>query len=229
MSSFDTVNPPDDPFDQIAAMVDHTAERVAKRHYMSPTQEHQLSAKLADAIEHQVEELLSVPGGLEVSVQDFPEKASKWEKATGADLYVSTVRTDAMDDPFSKGMLVQSKWDRTFDPLDPKLREQCRKMIERSPSSSYVWIFRPDHVYSVKAEDVLSYKQIIPVQTVGRQIADGLRCTQGDHSIGRNTALPLPESLNEVMRDLAVERVLEFRMTKPLLKPKRAPRRRKTR
>jgi hypothetical protein len=99
MSLVDTVNPPEDPFDRIGAMVDRVAERVSKRHYRSPTQEHQLSAKLADAIEDAVAEFESTPAGLEIAVQDFPEKASKWEKETGADLYVSTVRKDGESEP----------------------------------------------------------------------------------------------------------------------------------
>jgi hypothetical protein len=186
------------------------AGRVSKRHYRSPTQEHQLSAKLADAIEDAVAEFESTPAGLEIAVQDFPEKASKWEKETGADLYVSTVRKDGESEPFSKGMLVQSKWDRTFNAADEKLREQCEKMLERSPSASYVWIFAPDGVYSVKPEDVLSNRLIVPVETVGQQIAEGLRCTEGDPAIGRNTALPLPESLTEKMRELAAPKAIEF-------------------
>lgn len=35
MSLVDTVNPPEDPFGQIAAMVDRVAERVSARHYRS--------------------------------------------------------------------------------------------------------------------------------------------------------------------------------------------------
>jgi len=102
-------------------------------------------------------------------------------------------------------------------------------MLERSPSASYVWIFAPDGIYSVKAEDVLSNRLIVPVETVGQQIAEGLRCTEGDPAIGRNTALPLPESLTEKMRELAAPKAIEFLLNIPkLLKPvPRRPRRRR--
>src|SRR5258708_6118726 len=100
----------------IAARIDAVAEAVCKRHYRAPTQEHQLSAKLAQAIETELAGVKIGPFTIGVAVQDFPDKGKRsWEKPTGADLYISTVRKDG-DNTFSKGMLVQSKWDKTFFP-----------------------------------------------------------------------------------------------------------------
>jgi hypothetical protein len=51
MAFTDSEQEREDALGMIAASVDTVAEEVCKRHYAAPTQEHQLSAKLAEAIE----------------------------------------------------------------------------------------------------------------------------------------------------------------------------------
>jgi hypothetical protein len=129
----------------IEMLVDAVAKEVCERHYSAPTQEHQLSAKLAAEIEKELRGLKTPPFTVGVAVQDFPDKGrGAWERPVGADLYISVVRQDE-DDTFSKGMLVQSKWDHTFFPDRKDVREQCARMLRRS-NSSYVWVFEEEEM-----------------------------------------------------------------------------------
>jgi hypothetical protein len=189
---------------EIADLIDGVARRVARRHYHAPTQEHQLSAKLAEAIEEKLAGLKTPLFTMGVAVQDFPDKGKgAWERPTGADLYISIVREDDDEElDFSKGMLVQSKWDRTFFPHRKDVREQCERMLART-ESSYVWVFAEDRVWSFPARQVIGSPSFMTVQTVGQQIAAGLRCHQGDVAIGRDREKPLDRGLNDIMRDLA--------------------------
>jgi hypothetical protein len=59
--------------EMIEAHVDAIVEAVCKRHYEAPTQEHQLSAKLAEAIESELAGFKTRPFTMGVSVQDFPD------------------------------------------------------------------------------------------------------------------------------------------------------------
>ncbi|QDW35837.1 hypothetical protein FFI89_000990 [Bradyrhizobium sp. KBS0727] len=202
----------ENPYELIAGLVDLVAEEVCERHYDAPTQEHQLSAKLADAFERELRSLFDLPFEITVKVQDFPDKGKgSWEKESGADLYISLVIHDDEKGTVNKGMLVQSKWDHTFKPNNKDFREQCEKMLELS-KSSYVWKFGPHGVESVQAEDVLNPPQESSFSesphTVGKQIADGIKCTQGDETIGRDLTLRDPESLTDIMRRLSVDKVM---------------------
>src|ERR1700712_1602208 len=66
---------------------------------------------------------------IEVSSVDVPSLGSSMERDIGADLYISVVRRDRVP-PVSKGMLVQSKWDRTLK--DARIQGQMDHMIERT-------------------------------------------------------------------------------------------------
>jgi hypothetical protein len=202
------------PYELIAGLVDLVAEEVSERHYDAPTQEHQLSAKLAEALERELRGLFDLPFEITVKLQDFPDKGKgSWEKDSGADLYISLVIHDDERGTVNKGMLVQSKWDRTFKPNSKDVREQCEKMLERS-KSSYVWKFGPMGVESIRAEDVLNPPQkdffIERSYTVGRQIADGIKCSEGDEGIGRDLSKRDAESLADIMRQLSVDKAMEI-------------------
>ncbi len=205
MVSADSEQEREDALTMIAERIDTVARAVCERHYLAPTQEHQLSAKLAEAIERELVGFKARWFTMGVAAQDFTDKGrGSWERPTGADLYISIVRSDQDEDnTFSKGMLVQSKWDRTFFPNREELQQQCERMLARS-RSSYVWVFGPNEVLSIDAKDVVS-SMPLHGQTVGTQIADGLRCHQGDVRIGRDTSKPLDRGLGDIMRALAAE------------------------
>jgi hypothetical protein len=149
---------------------------------------------------------------LSVHLQDIPDKGrGSMEKKIGADLYISIV-LDAPDESFSKGMLAQAKWDRTFSPTDTGLQAQSQRMFSRS-EASYVWIYQPTGIAVVPAEDVMGGTvQYDNAKTVGGLIADGLRCQEGDRTIGRNTSVAVDASLNEMLEQLVTDRGLDIKV-----------------
>jgi len=83
MAFTDSEQEREDALVMIAMLVDTIAKEVCKRHYQAPTQEHQLSAKLAEAIERKLKGLKTRPFTMGVAVQDFPDKGKgSWERPT---------------------------------------------------------------------------------------------------------------------------------------------------
>jgi hypothetical protein len=74
----------------IGDMIDGIVAQECMRHYHAETQEHQLTAKIAGAIEHQMGGA-SIDGyTVGMAIQDVPDKGKgSKERKTGADLYIS--------------------------------------------------------------------------------------------------------------------------------------------
>ena len=200
---------------QISLIVDGVATQQCARHYGALTQEHQFTSGLARAIERELEAHPVEGAQLEVRAQEFPDRGpGSLEKRTGSDLYISVVRTDG-DGPVSKGMLVQSKWDRALAHSSErrKLRNQAHTMLEKT-DESYVWVYGPTGVAVVPARAPLVIDSPPWIAdgptTVGELIAAGLRCTAGDRRIGRDVRLPLVDGLNAIQERLAAATALSF-------------------
>jgi hypothetical protein len=188
-------------FKKIAEIVDGVISEEMVRHYDCTTQEHQLTSKLASALERELNRLQVGPVNIQVLVQDLPDRGrGSLEKPVGADLYISIV----LPDDASKGILVQSKWDSAVLNDRAQLREQARKMLARSPES-YVWVYEPSGISCFPAHDVLGPRMTREnVKTPGVLIADGCRCKAGDRRIGRNPDLPPDQSLRTILEELRV-------------------------
>ena len=127
----------------------------------------------------------------------------------GADVYISVAVIPESREDISKGMIAQAKWDHSA--RDPHLPEQIGKMMERSESSSYVWVYGPNGVTCYPAGDYLNpHSEGGGGQSVGSLIANGLRCEEGDRRIGRDLTKPLITSLNEIMEELGVQTAVSF-------------------
>lgn len=191
---------------KVSQVIDGVVAQTCKRHLGAPTQEHQLTAKIAQALEMQLNGLQIA--GLTIAVQDFPDKGpGSWEKKTGADLYISIVYQTA-DDDVNKGMLVQSKKGDALPSATKKLDEQQEDMLEHT-DSAYVWIYEPLGIAVAPAGSVRRGK-VDPqeILTVGELVADGLRCTQGDPGLGRDLDLPIGQSVRSVMEQLSISHAL---------------------
>jgi hypothetical protein len=129
------------------------------------------------------------------------------EGKVGADAYISVAVIGEDGDNVSKGMLAQAKWDHTTK--DAKLPEQISKMRERT-DSSYVWVFGPQGVLCLPAGEYFHPGPSRKSRTIGSLIANGLRCEEGDRSVGRDLTKPTITSLNEIVHDLGVNTALSF-------------------
>jgi hypothetical protein len=195
-------------FAAIQERVDQAVSRVVEGHYDALTQEPQLTAKIAGAIEATLDEFDYGDLNIKIAVRDFPAQGpGALEGKVGADVYVSVAIIGEDRKDVSKGMLAQAKWDYTTK--DAKLPGQIDKMMDRS-ESSYVWEFGPHRVTSFPAGDYFNPAPDSHGQTIGSLIANGLRCEEGDPGIGRDLTKPLITSLNEIMQDLGVNTALSF-------------------
>jgi hypothetical protein len=212
----------DDPLEELLnearGRIDAAVIMVARHHYQTPTQEHQLTARLAQAIESELRhQPIEVDGlRLEVFTQDLPDRGSgSMESKVGADLYISLDRLDEYNS-ISKGMLVQSKWHDSLTHADERrrLRNQIARMYRRS-SSSYLWVFDENGVTSIEAP-----KSSNPTLTwirnptsVGELIVSGFRCTKGDPNIGRDLDLSPAQALIRVLHRLSARHSLDLAVT----------------
>jgi hypothetical protein len=200
----------DSLFEVIEMLVNQSIQQLLHRHYHALTQEHQLTAKIAQTIEQALGGFQTGRFKIAVAVQDFPDKGpGTLENITGADVYLSVALIDE-DGQTSKGMLIQSKWDNT---LGGRLTEQIFKMKQCS-LWSYIWVYYPDRVVCIKTDDYLAGKHA--GESVGKQIANGLRCTEGDRGIGRNLNLPITSSLNQMMREIGAKRAVAVEVSQKI-------------
>ena len=128
----DEKEPQDPQFIALAAAIDDLTQQLLQRHYDAKTQEHQLTSRIAQALESHYGDIIIDGIRIRISVQEMPDRGSgSLERPTGADLYISIVRTDEPGRPVSKGLLVQSKWDDALHSIG-RLREQSRDMLDRT-------------------------------------------------------------------------------------------------
>ncbi|MES5488003.1 hypothetical protein QMZ05_35130 [Bradyrhizobium sp. INPA03-11B] len=181
------VNPLERLLGELEERINGIAAMIAADHY-DVTQEPAFTSRLAQEIESELRRHPINRGGLrlEVATQDLGDRGpGALEKKVGADLYISLARRD-LKPPVSKGMLMQAKWDVTAN--DRKLGSQMAEMMARS-EDSYVWFYGPDDVTCAKASDLMHDRIPFPSYSVGELIVNGLRCSLGDRSIGRNLTL----------------------------------------
>jgi hypothetical protein len=207
----------EEPIEALLSELQHRVDSVVSQaathsHAMDKHETH-LTSRLAHAIHAAiVAHPIEVDGlKLEVYVEEFnPMQESK----SGADLYISIVRSDT-GIPTSKGMLVQSKRREALKRPDERrrLRNQSARMRRRSPDGSYVWIFEEYGVTCIpapKSSDPVIRGSTYERQSVGSLIANGLRCRQGDKNIGRNVNTKVPEGLKSALRRLSTPNGIGF-------------------
>jgi hypothetical protein len=201
----------DQLFLELQERIDAVSREMCERHYDGPTQEHQLSSRLAQRLEDEIGLLVGQSKAVTVTAQELPDRGrGADESVIGSDLYISIARHDT-NPPTSKGLLVQSKWDKTLR-SDKRLRSQSNEIYRRTRTGGWVWVFGPSGIECVSANrtrhDELPRDLMDETTSPGQLIADSLRCTEGDVSIG----LP-PDgsmSINEALRRLRAQQALQF-------------------
>jgi hypothetical protein len=196
----------------LSIAIDGVIAQTCRRHYGADTQEHQLTSRIAEALERELG-TISIDGmPVQVNAQELSDKGrGSKERKVGADLYVSIV-VKKRDTVISKGMLVQAKWDDTLGSSPDDIKRQCDDMLRRS-KDSYVWVYGPGSVGVVPADTDFSdggRRAVEGAQTVGELLASGVKCTAGDETIGRNTDRPLVDSLNDMLRELAARAAISI-------------------
>ena len=204
-------DPVEELLQKLEDRIDDIVGDVALHAYQIQKHEEPLTSRLAQAIYDELKRTtIEVPGlKLEVHAEEFSHVQ---EHKTGADLYISLVRMD-YDVPVSKGLLVQAKRRSSLinDEQSRRLGNQAKRMYRRS-KSSYVWIYAKDGVTCAKAPKSSrpTLTHIWNPVTVGKLIADGLRCQLGDEKIGRDPSVSVTQGISSVMHRLSIGGGLDF-------------------
>jgi len=186
-------------------LIDGVMAQTCARHYEAETQEHQLTSRIAGAIERELGNIRVGEMSIRVVAQELSDRGrGSKEKKVGADLYIS-ITIESGDRTISKGMLVQSKWDDAVEgPAErSRLHGQSQDMLRRS-KESYIWTYGPQGVSVSPADPNHVHSGDNPPVTVGGLLSEGMACNAGDPSIGLDPG-PVVESLNSKLRELAVK------------------------
>jgi hypothetical protein len=196
--------------------IDNLVTAIAQHHYITGTQEHHLTPRIAQAIQDDLRHHpIEVDGlKLEVLSQDIPDRGGgAMESKIGADLYISLTRFD-VDDPISKGVLIQAKRRNSLLRADERrrLRNQIARMRRRSKTGAYVWVFDDEGVTCVEAPNSSdpSLTWIFNPMTVGELIVEGLRCNRGDRAIGRPLDVPPEVGITRLLHRLSTRGGLDL-------------------
>lgn len=186
--------------DLISEAIRSTVDEVVQEHYPALTQEHHLTPRIGERLEQRLNGRFFYGAGLSVITQDFPDKGrGALEKKVGSDIYIGI----SLRGQFNKGLLVQSKW---IDSDDPKLTEQCERMLRYSPSA-YVWLYGSNGVRMLKAKSVVEHHRYRRGQAtwsdnLSNIFKEVLSCRQGDRSIGVETGPGWRERVSEMLQQL---------------------------
>lgn len=200
--------------DLIGSWLESIADEVCEQHCNALSQEHQISARIGQALERRWEKELSDANVLNhkitIITQDIPDKGrGALERSLGADLYIG-VEIISEQGRVTKGLLVQAKWDGPLvDKERGDLRRQCQEMLART-DASYVWAYSEAGIRSRHAED-FTKKEVSMMSApdgIGRLFSEVMACNRGDPALG------LPD-----VEDTAQKRIALGAMLKELSVP----------
>jgi hypothetical protein len=202
---------------RLEKVIDKVAGDVSKELIAEGVEEPDISARVAQAIQTELEHhrLTTRTMAAEVSAHSTTSRGKRSTEArAGIDLYLSILRYDD-GKPFSKGILIQSKLGKTLRRDHKRLRNQCNRMIYRT-DESFVLVFDEHGAHVIPAKRA-TYPEL-PLDfrrekfSLGKLIADGLRCQFGDRRWGRIARLPRPEGVRVVMETLRARNGLSVDM-----------------
>jgi hypothetical protein len=194
-------------FDRLREIVDKTCSRVHAEEYDTLTQEPALTAIIAAEIRNELRHHPIVVGRLSIEVmsRNVPDRGSKtMESINGADLYISLVRRDT---GVSKGIILQSKWEKELKNGNKRLRNQALRMQHRSDGSSFILVFGPRGIVAVPALRAtwprVPHDFLDDAMSLGTLLAEGLKCNKGDRGLGRDLGAPASQGMDDVLRRIS--------------------------
>jgi hypothetical protein len=100
-----------------------------------------------------------------------------------------------------------------------RLREQCEKMVHRSPKGAYVWLYTPTGVRSLPASELGNYPQAaveaFASRNVAEQFRDVLDCVAGDESLANAAIFDSDQALNGWMEEIGARRAIAVDVVGP--------------
>jgi hypothetical protein len=142
-----------DLFDDLEYHINRATQKVCDDHIPTDTEEPDLTARIAQAIETELQHQRLRVGDMEVRVDShsIPSHGpGALERKSGVDLYISVIRDDGDGEKVSKGIILQSKQARALGRNHKELRNQAGRMMPRS-NESYVVVFDQNSAVAVQA------------------------------------------------------------------------------
>jgi len=148
-------------------------DETVKEHFGAITQEHQLTARLGQAIEQSLKSSDIYGHRITVISQDIPDKGrGSLEKKIGSDLFIG-IRMQSNENDICKGIFIQSKWDKNSPPKEQeRLRKQCQTMKNISDKGSFVWLYGEHGTRVIPAAEIANNKEINPLTLNAKNIRD---------------------------------------------------------
>lgn len=196
--------------DLVAQALQSTIDPVVRRHWPRLTQEHQLTSRIAEAIEGHLDGATFLDHAVTVLVQEMPDKGQgSLEKKTGGDLYFA-LKVDGDHTNFEKGFFVQSKWDGPMNSAERKhLGEQCETMYRKSMNGSFVWLYGDTGTSVIPAGELLQNPPAEPNELTSRNLneffCDVMDCTSGDQKLVMPGIFKDVRALNLMLREFGVQ------------------------
>lgn len=126
------------------------------------------------------------------------------EHRVGADIYIGIRVMRGSRVEMSKGMLAQAKlWPYLSADGRVALIALRRKMLARSPAS-YVWVYTPEGVGVVNAEDVVrrESRNLTNRRRLDQPLSEVLACNEGDPLIGLPAGTNVRRQVGTMLEEL---------------------------
>ena len=195
--------------DLVAQALQSAIDSVVRRHWPRLTQEHQLTSRIAEAIEGHLNGAVFLDHKITVLVQEMPDKGpGSLEKKTGVDLYFALKVVGGRTN-FEKGFFVQSKWDGPMIAKErERLGEQCEAMHWKSKNGSFVWLYGDTGTSVIPAGELVQDPSVSPGELTSRNLneffGDVMDCTSGDRQLVMPGVFEDDKALNTMLREFGV-------------------------
>ena len=199
----------------IATLLGSAVDDVVTDHIGRVSQEHQITAKVADRMEQAVNNWSVGKYKLSAKVQDLPDKGrGSLEKKIGADLFIGIrLQDESSGYSMQKGLLIQSKiGSKTSKSIQKNLAGQCEEMNVRSPSGAFVWIYNRLGTSVVPAGEVAKNPNIdvraFNSRNTTQFFKDTLDCFAGDPNLIFGDIFNSNDDFNGFLNELSIRKGL---------------------
>ncbi len=195
--------------DHLSRAIMSVVDDTVRQHWRRPTQEPQLTAKVAENLERL--KGLTISGesiSVTVIAQDLPDRgAGSLESRTGADLYVG-LKIKTHDSEVKKGLLIQAKWDERMPPREmARLKDQCGELLERSANGAFIWAYGPSGTKVIPAWEYFEHPTYQPGDlssvNLEEMFINVMDCISGDPNLAPQELFDNPDRLGEFLEQVA--------------------------
>jgi hypothetical protein len=182
-----------------------------RQHWGRPTQEPQLTAKIAENLER-LRGLTIAGESISVTIiaQDLPDRGpGSLESRTGADLYIG-LKIKTPNSEIKKGLLIQAKWNEAMPPREmARLKDQCSELLDRSSNGAFVWAYGPSGTKVIPAREYFRGPTYQPSDLSSSNIEElfmnVMECISGDPNLAPQALFDNTDGLESFLEEVAAK------------------------